>query len=218
VDRYLSGGFPASKAPPSDGSAIPTPCPDAELSLATDASDTQIGGLENISGPLVLLTANYWPLRQQSNISVISAKAIISAKVVFSNFGPTTNPLLLPFLVFQYQFRPDNSATWHLFQSSMYSVVVFAWSEKSCWQFFVPPTPLSHWISRCHNGGRSCGFRRDGRWAKLLPRNAAFAGQHIPQIGLPPDRRPTPGWRCFHRHFSPNCPPQVQKIYFFALS
>jgi hypothetical protein len=41
-----------------------------------------------------LLTANYWLLRQQSNISVISAK------VVFSNFGPTTNPLLLPFLVF----------------------------------------------------------------------------------------------------------------------
>jgi hypothetical protein len=28
---------------------------------------------------------------------------------------------------------------------------------------------------------------------------AAFAGRHIPQIGFPPDRRSTPGWRCFHR-------------------
>jgi hypothetical protein len=33
----------------------------------------------------------------------------------------------------------------------------------------------------------------------------------IPKIGFPPDRRSTPGWRCFHRQFSPNCSPQIQK-------
>jgi hypothetical protein len=31
-------------------------------------------------------------------------------KVAFSNFKPTTNPLSLPFLAFQHQFPPDNSA------------------------------------------------------------------------------------------------------------
>ncbi len=60
------------------------PAPNAELSLATDASDTHIGGVmqqnqETIGGHLgsfpansqtrnhitQLLTANYWPLRQQ---------------------------------------------------------------------------------------------------------------------------------------------------------
>jgi hypothetical protein len=41
-----------------------------------------------------------------------------------------------------------------------------------------PPPPL-HWNSRRHGGGRSSGFRGDGRRAKPLPRNAAFAGRHI---------------------------------------
>jgi hypothetical protein len=60
--------------------------------------------------------------------------------------------------------------------------------------FFVPPTPSNHWISRRHNRGRSSGFRRDGRQATPLPRNATFARRHIPQIDFPPDRRSTPDW------------------------
>jgi hypothetical protein len=75
--------------------------------------------LEIIGGPLVffylqtdrhritlfnLLTANYWPLRQQSNIF------IISAKVIFSNLGLTTNPLLPPFLAVQPPSHPQNNA------------------------------------------------------------------------------------------------------------
>ncbi len=47
------------------------------------------------------------------------------AKVVFSTCGLTTNPLSLPFLVFQHQSPPDNSATWRLFQSSMYSFCIY---------------------------------------------------------------------------------------------
>ncbi len=35
------------------------------------------------------------------------------------NFGQITNHLLLPFLVFQPPFHPDNSATWHSFHNSM---------------------------------------------------------------------------------------------------
>jgi hypothetical protein len=66
------------------------PAPNAELSLATDASDTLIRGvMQQKSGhhwrPLgffsckltdteSLLTANYWPLRQQSNTSVIPVR------------------------------------------------------------------------------------------------------------------------------------------------
>jgi hypothetical protein len=45
VDRFRSGGIPKRKTPPGGGSATPTPCPHAELSLATDASDTHIGGV-----------------------------------------------------------------------------------------------------------------------------------------------------------------------------
>jgi hypothetical protein len=71
------------------------------------------------------------------------------------------------------------------------------------------PLPNNHWISRRHNGSRPSGFQRGGRRAKPLPGNVAFAGRHIPQIGFrfPPDRHSMPGWRCFHRQFSPNCFP-----------
>jgi hypothetical protein len=99
------------------------PAANAELSLATDTSDTHIGGvMQQKSGDhwrplgflpansqtqncvIQLLTVNYWPLRQQSNISVISVK------VELSYFGPIINPLLLLFLAFQPPFHPDNSA------------------------------------------------------------------------------------------------------------
>ncbi len=86
------------------------------------------------------------------------------------------------------------------------------------WPAHPPPTPPAARSVAATTGGSSSEFRRDGHRAKPLPRNAAFAGRHIPRIGLLPDRCPTPGWRCFHRHFSPNCPPQVQKRYFFTFS
>ncbi len=104
--------------------------------------------LETIGGPSVsfpanwqtqnhviqLLTANYWPLRQKSNTFVISSK------VMFSNFGLTTNPLLLPFLAFQYQFPPDNSATWLLSQSLVYSYCIYpVW--KMLLLIFCPAHP-----------------------------------------------------------------------------
>ncbi len=144
---------------------------------------------------------------QPSNISAIFAK------VEHFNFGLITNHLLLPVLVFQPPFHQDNSAIWHSFRNSMCKFV-FTWFEKCCCRFFVPPKSNNHWISRCHVGGRSSGFRRDGRRAKPLPGNAAFARRHIPQIGFPPDRRSTPGWRCFNRQFPPNLSPQIQKKHF----
>ncbi len=45
VDRYGTVGFPKCKMPPSHGSASSAPLPQAELSLATDASDTHIGSV-----------------------------------------------------------------------------------------------------------------------------------------------------------------------------
>jgi hypothetical protein len=57
----------------------------------------------------------YWWLKQQSNIS------ISFAKVELSNFGPTINLLLLPFLAFQPPFHPDNNAIWRFSQNLMYS-------------------------------------------------------------------------------------------------
>jgi hypothetical protein len=41
--------------------------------------------------------------------------------------------------------------------------------------------------------------------------------QLIPQISFPPDRRPMQ-LTTFQQAFSPNCPPQVQKGYFFTFS
>ncbi len=63
-----------------------------------------------------LLTTNYWPLRQQSNISAIFVK------VELFNFGQITNHLLLPFPVFQPPFPPDNNAIWR----SLCAAIVFA--------------------------------------------------------------------------------------------
>ncbi len=81
-----------------------------------------------------LLTANHWPLRQQSSIFVLSVK------VTFSNFAPTTNPLLPPCQVFLYQSCPDNSGIRRLFQSSMDNFLSSRF-EKCCCQLLIPPAP-----------------------------------------------------------------------------
>jgi hypothetical protein len=93
-----------------------TPAQNAELSLATGASDTHIRGvMQQKSGhhwrPLGFLSrkltdtesrnSTYWPLRQQSNISAIFVK------VELFHFRQIINRLLLPFLVFKPQFRPE---------------------------------------------------------------------------------------------------------------
>jgi hypothetical protein len=50
--------------------------------------------------------------------------------------------------------------------------------------------------------------------AAELPGNAVVAGLHITQIGFLPERRSTPDWRRFHRHFLPHCSPKIQKTIF----
>jgi hypothetical protein len=110
------------------------PAPNAELSLTTDASNTHIGGvMQQKSGdhwqPLGFFSRKLTDRESRYSTfdrKLLAAQAAIKhfcnfSKIVFSNFGPTTNPLLLPFLAFQYQFCPDNSTIWHLCQSSMYS-------------------------------------------------------------------------------------------------
>ncbi len=75
----------------------------------------------------------YWPLRQQSNIFVTSAR------VVFSNFGPTTDLLLLLYHVFLFPFPPDNSAIWHLSQSLICSFCISQVWQMSLLIFYPPP-------------------------------------------------------------------------------
>ncbi len=132
MDCFRSGGFQNAKRRLAAGVPLQHLAPNAELSLATDASDTYIGRVmqqksETIGRPLgffsrkqtqnhviQLLTANYWPLRQQLNISVISVKVAL---------GPIINPWLLLFPAFQPPFHLDNNVVWRLSQSSM----------SSCW-------------------------------------------------------------------------------------
>jgi hypothetical protein len=90
--------FQKAKCLPAAAVPLQHPAPDAELSLATDTSDTHIRGVmqqktkdhwqplgffsENSQTQnhiIQPLTANYWPLRQQSNTSDIFAKVVFSS-------------------------------------------------------------------------------------------------------------------------------------------
>jgi hypothetical protein len=105
------------------------PAPNAELSLATDTPATHIGGvMQQKSGdqcrPFGFFSRKLTDTESHYSTfhcKLLAAQAAIKhfrpfVKVVFSNFGPTTNPLLPPCHVFLYQSRPDNSAIWCLFQ------------------------------------------------------------------------------------------------------
>jgi hypothetical protein len=72
---------------------------------------------------------SYWLLRQQSNIY------FISVKVTFSNFGLTTNPLLLPYPVSQSPFHPDNNAIQRT------AVVSTRFEKSRCGFLSLPPEP-----------------------------------------------------------------------------
>jgi hypothetical protein len=102
--------------------------PNAELSLATDASDSHIGGvMQQKSGnhwrPLGFFsckltdTESHYSTFDRELLAAHAATNIsaIFAKVKHFNFGH----LSLPFLVFQPPFHPDNSAIWHTFQNLM---------------------------------------------------------------------------------------------------
>ncbi len=96
------------------------PAPNAELSLATDASDTHIGGvMQQKSG-------EHWrPLGFFSRkLTDTESRYSIFAKVENFNFGQIINHLLLLFLVFQPPFHPDNSTIWHSFQNLMYKCCI----------------------------------------------------------------------------------------------
>jgi hypothetical protein len=138
MECHCSGGFQQAKSLLAAAVPLQHPAPNAELTLASDASDTHIGGvMQQKSGdhwrPLGFFsckltdTESRYPTFDRELLAVQAAikHFVISAKVMFSNFRPTTNPLLLPFLAFSYQFPPDNSATWLLSQSLMYSCCIY---------------------------------------------------------------------------------------------
>jgi hypothetical protein len=107
------------------------PAPNAELSLATDASGTHIRGvMQQKSGdhwrPLGFFSRKLTDTESRYSTfdrELLAAHAAIKrfrhflSKVELFNFVQITNHLSLPFLVFQPPFHPDNSAIWHSFQS-----------------------------------------------------------------------------------------------------
>jgi hypothetical protein len=138
IECHRSGGFQQAKSLLAAAVLLQHPAPNAELSLATDASDTNIGGvMQQKSGdhwrPLGFFSCKLtdpesrYPTFDRELLALQAAikHFVISAKVVFSYLRRTTNPLLLPFPAFQYQFPPDNSATWLLSQSLMDSRCIY---------------------------------------------------------------------------------------------
>ncbi len=108
------------------------PAPNAELSLATDASDTHIGGvMQQKSGhhcrPLGFFSCKLTDTESRDSTfdrELLAAHAAINISAIFAkvkhfNFGQITNHLSLLFLVFQPPFHPDNSTIWHSFQNLM---------------------------------------------------------------------------------------------------
>ncbi len=106
------------------------PAPNAELSLATDTSDTHIGGvMQQKSGnhwrPLGFFSRKLTDTESRYSTfdrELLAAHAAINISTIFAkvehfNFGQITNHLSLPFLVFQPPFHPDNNAIWHSFQN-----------------------------------------------------------------------------------------------------
>ncbi len=113
------------------------PPPNSELSLATNASNTYIRRvMQQKSGdhwqPLGFFShkltdteSRYSTFDRELFAAQASIKHfLIFAKAALFNFGPTTNPLSLPYHVFQFQFHPDNNAILHLFQNSTYSCCI----------------------------------------------------------------------------------------------
>jgi hypothetical protein len=108
------------------------PAPNAELSLATDATDNHIGGvMQQKSGdhwqPLGLFSRKLTEMEScystfdRELLAALAAIKHIFAKVKLFNFGQISNHLLLPFPLFQPPFPLENNAIWHSFQTLMCS-------------------------------------------------------------------------------------------------
>jgi hypothetical protein len=105
VDRQSTGDVPKYKTPPCHGGILQHPSPNAELSLATDASNTHISGvIQQKSGDhwrplgffprkLTDMESHYSTLDRESSGSLQFAIYVISVKDDLSNFGLITNHL-----------------------------------------------------------------------------------------------------------------------------
>jgi hypothetical protein len=167
------------------------PAPNAELSLATDASDTHIGGV------MQQKSKDHWqPLGffsrkladTESRYSTFYCESLTAQAAIkhFRHFcegllfqlWTDHKPLVTAISCISTPISPRQQR--HLAFISEFNVqLLYLPGLKNVVADFVLTTPPLHWNSRRHSGGKSSGFRRDGRRAKPLPRNAAFAGRHI---------------------------------------
>jgi hypothetical protein len=182
------------------------PAPNAELSLATDASNTHIGGVMQqksrdhwrslgfFSHKHIDTESHYSPFAHE----LLAAQAAIKhfrhfcEGCVFSTLDQPQTSCYHPVTCFCTNLAKTTAPFGIYFRVQCTTFV--SPSLKNVIADCLSRPPPTRWISRHLIGSRSSECRRDCRRAKMLCRNATFARQHIPQIGFPPDRRSTPGW------------------------
>jgi hypothetical protein len=113
------------------------PAPNAELSLATDASDTHIGGVMQQKSKDHWQALGFFSRKLTDTESRYSTfdRELLAVQAAIKHFRhfcegrlfqlwTDHKPLVTTFLMFQHLFPPDNNAIWRLFQSSMYSFYI----------------------------------------------------------------------------------------------
>jgi hypothetical protein len=120
VDQQSTGDVPKYNKPPCHGGTLQHPSPNAELSLATDASNTHISGvIQQKSGDhwrplgffprkLTDMESHYFTLDRESSGSLQFAIYVISVKDDLSNFGLITNHFVP---CFRPHFAPSTTPT-----------------------------------------------------------------------------------------------------------
>ncbi len=148
------------------------PAPNAELSLATDASDTHIGGVmqqksEGHWQPLGFFSHKITDT--ESSYSTFD-RELLAAHAAIKHFRhfcegrafqlwTDHKPLVTAISCVSAPIAPRQQR--HLAFISEFNVqllYIFTQFEKCRFRFFVPPKPNNHWISRPYVGGRPSGF------------------------------------------------------------
>jgi hypothetical protein len=141
------------------------PAPNAELSLATDASDTHIGGVMQQKsgdhwGSLGFFSCKLTDTESHYSTfdrELLAAHAAIFAKVEISTLDRSQTTCHCLFSCFSPHFTQPTVPFGIHFRVECANVV-FAWFDKCHCRFFVLPKSSNHWISRCCFGDRPSGF------------------------------------------------------------
>jgi hypothetical protein len=154
------------------------PAPNAELSLVTHASDTQIGGVMQQKSGDHWRTLGFFS-RKLTDTELLAVHVAIKHFCNFCEgraFQLWTNHLLLPFPALQHPFRPDNNAIWRSSQNLTCSCCICPVLIMSL-QIFCPAQtkqPLDQspphrrriqWISKRWPPRKTAARKRSACWA-----------------------------------------------------